>query len=119
IHRLRGPAATIAALSLITTCLTGSSGAASEDAAAYGHGKTWVGGWAAAMGPPGSTGISATGFADRTLRLVVHTGVAGTAVRLRLSNVYGTTPLDIGAAVVALRANGATTVPETRRAVSF
>ncbi|MFE0027264.1 SGNH/GDSL hydrolase family protein [Amycolatopsis sp. NPDC059021] len=119
IRRLRGPAATVALLGLIAAFLTGPPGAADEDvAAAHGRG-TWVGGWAAAMGPPGSTGISATGFADRTLRLVVHTSAGGGTVRIRLSNVYGTTPLDIGSAVVALRANGAATVPGTRRAVSF
>ncbi|GAA4523378.1 SGNH/GDSL hydrolase family protein [Amycolatopsis samaneae] len=120
IHRLRGPAATVVVLGVLAASLTGPPGAAGEDAAAGHHRRdTWVGGWAASMGPPGSAGISATGFADRTLRLVAHTAVAGTAVRIRLSNVYGTVPLDIGTAMVALRADGAATVPETRRTVTF
>ncbi|MFF2922390.1 SGNH/GDSL hydrolase family protein [Streptomyces celluloflavus] len=79
----------------------------------------WVGGWATALTPPGSSGLSATGFADRTVRMVVHLAAGGDRLRLRLSNAYGTRPLDLGAVTVARRSAGAATVPGTRRAVTF
>ncbi|WP_372346540.1 hypothetical protein [Streptomyces sp. KL116D] len=41
-----------------------------------------------------------------TLRQIVHLSVAGRAVRVRLTNEFGSTPLTIGAAHVARRADG-------------
>ncbi|MFG2502911.1 SGNH/GDSL hydrolase family protein [Streptomyces sp. NPDC048441] len=79
----------------------------------------WVGGWATALTPAGTTGPSAEGFSDRTLRQVVRVSAGGDRVRLRVSNAYGTRPLDIGAMSVARRAQGAATVPGTRHQVRF
>ncbi|MFH8982487.1 GDSL-type esterase/lipase family protein [Streptomyces varsoviensis] len=79
----------------------------------------WVGGWGTAMTPPGSSGYSATGFADRTLRMVERLSAGGSAVRLRLSNAYGTSPLDLGAVTVARRAKGAAVEPGSGRVVRF
>lgn len=79
----------------------------------------WVGTWASAMTPPGTTGRSATGFKDQTVRMVIHTSASGDALRLRLSNRYGTRPLDIGAIDVAAPATGASTVPGSHHAVTF
>ncbi|WP_181700546.1 GDSL-type esterase/lipase family protein [Nocardia sp. GTS18] len=45
-------------------------------------------------------------FADETVRHVLHMAGGGTAVRVRLTNRYGATPLRIGAARVALRKAG-------------
>ncbi len=42
-------------------------------------------------------------FNNQTLRQIVHTSIGGSRVRVVLSNVYGTEPLMIGAAHVALR----------------
>lgn len=42
-------------------------------------------------------------FNNQTLRQVVHTSIGGPRVRVVLSNAYGTAPLTIGAAHVALR----------------
>lgn len=44
-------------------------------------------------------------FNNQTLRQIVHTSIGGSIVRVVLSNVYGTAPLTIGAAHVALRTN--------------
>jgi lysophospholipase L1-like esterase len=44
---------------------------------------------------------------NQTLRQVVHTSIGGQRVRVVLSNVFGTTPLEIGAAALALRRDGA------------
>jgi lysophospholipase L1-like esterase len=64
----------------------------------------WVGSWAVAVTPPGTTGLSATGVTDTTLRQVAHLSVGGPELRLRLSNVYGTTPLVVGKVTVTPRA---------------
>jgi lysophospholipase L1-like esterase len=44
-------------------------------------------------------------FNNQTLRQVVHTSIGGPSLRVVLSNVYGTAPLTIGAAHIALREN--------------
>ena len=42
-------------------------------------------------------------FDNQTLRQIVHSSIGGSQVRIVLSNVFGTAPLTIGAAYVALR----------------
>jgi lysophospholipase L1-like esterase len=42
-------------------------------------------------------------FTNQTLRQIVHTSVAGNRARVVLSNAYGTSPLTVGAAALALR----------------
>ncbi|HUX43233.1 MAG TPA: SGNH/GDSL hydrolase family protein [Terracidiphilus sp.] len=61
----------------------------------------WVGTWAAAplSGDPWHTVPTVV---DSTLREVVHTSLAGKELRVRLTNEFGTEPLRIGAASVAL-----------------
>ncbi len=74
----------------------------------------WVGTWAAAQtwrpaspATPAPAGQPATpqsmSFNGRTLRQIVHTSIGGSRVRVTFSNVYGTAPLTIGSASVALR----------------
>jgi lysophospholipase L1-like esterase len=58
-------------------------------------------------------------FRNQTLRLVVHTSVAGTKLRIRVSNTYGDRPLAVGGAHVALRASGADVDPASDRALTF
>jgi lysophospholipase L1-like esterase len=58
-------------------------------------------------------------FLDQTLRQVARVSVGGKHVRVRLSNEYGTHPLSIGAAHLALAGEGATTVPGTDRTLTF
>ncbi|GAU68018.1 putative esterase [Streptomyces sp. NBRC 110611] len=60
----------------------------------------WVGTWsaAAAAAEPGTL----DGYAGMSMRNVVHTSVGGSAVRIRLSNLYGTRPLVVGHASLAL-----------------
>jgi lysophospholipase L1-like esterase len=72
----------------------------------------WVGTWATAdvadPAPKTGTGI-ATGAADVTLRQIVHTSLAGALVRVEFTNAFGTDPLTIGAAHIALAAPGGNT----------
>ncbi|MFE7120191.1 SGNH/GDSL hydrolase family protein [Streptomyces sp. NPDC057654] len=99
------------------------AGAAENTAAHPARSQHWVGGWGTAMTPPGISGYSATGFADRTLRMVERLSAGGSSVRLRLTNAYGTSPLDLGAVTVARRAKdatkGAAVEPGSSREVRF
>jgi len=64
----------------------------------------WVATWGAGMiaTEPGS----APDVSGQTLREIVHTSVGGQQVRVWLSNRFGTEPLHIGAAHIALDADG-------------
>lgn len=71
--------------------------------------ETWMPTWVAApqqaRPAPGRAGAPAAGaFRNQTVRMVVRTTIGGTRVRVQLSNAYGTAPLSIGAAHIALRA---------------
>ncbi|WP_328379806.1 GDSL-type esterase/lipase family protein [Streptomyces sp. NBC_00440] len=83
------------------------------------HPAPWVGAWTTALTPPGSSGQSAEGFTDRTLRMVVHLSAGGDQFRLRFSNAYGERPLDVGPVTVARRAKDAAVVPGTLRRATF
>lgn len=67
----------------------------------------WVGSWAAAMVRPDSTGVTADGFSDATLRQVVRLSAGGDRIRLRLSNVFGAAPLTVARVTVAPALAGA------------
>ena len=58
-------------------------------------------------------------FSNQTLRQIVHTSIGGSRVRIVLSNRYGTAPLAIGAAHVALRDKDAAIQPASGRALTF
>jgi lysophospholipase L1-like esterase len=73
----------------------------------------WRAAWAAAPDSPGPA------LAPQTIRQVVRTSVAGTQVRIRLSNLFGTAPLTIGPAAVARHAGGAAITPGTTQALRF
>ena len=51
---------------------------------------------------------------DRTFRFTVHPTIAGTQERVRFSNFYGTTPVTIGAARLAVSAKGLAAVDPTQ-----
>jgi lysophospholipase L1-like esterase len=45
-------------------------------------------------------------FDNQTLRQIVHTSIGGSSIRVRLSNVYGKNPAEIGAAHIGIRSSG-------------
>lgn len=53
--------------------------------------------------PPGAPPATFMHFTNQTLRQIVHTSIGGSRLRVVLSNRYGTAPLAIGAAHVAIR----------------
>ena len=80
---------------------------------------SWVGTWESAQVQPATSGLSATGFTDQTVRDIVHTSVGGREIRIRISNVFGSSPLVVSDVHVAISASGAGTVPGTTRQVRF
>jgi len=70
----------------------------------------WAGSWSTGLiaSSPLDTGGSLTGFNNESIRMIVHTSLGGNSLRLRLSNEFGTGPITIGHATVALPASSAT-----------
>jgi len=58
-------------------------------------------------------------FTNQTLREVVHTSIGGSKARVVLSNAYGTAPLTIGAATIALHGTDAAIQAATARPLTF
>ncbi|WP_374562097.1 SGNH/GDSL hydrolase family protein [Ideonella sp.] len=73
----------------------------------------WATTWAAAPDLAGPE------LKPQTIRQVLRTSAGGSAVRVRLSNLFGTTPLTIGPVHLALHAAGAAVQPGTDRRLSF
>jgi lysophospholipase L1-like esterase len=78
----------------------------------------WVATWGTAPAEAPASG-QASIFKDQTVRLIVHTSIGGSAVRIRIANTFGALPLRIGEARIALRRDGATIAAGSDRALSF
>jgi len=91
---------------------------AHADKGLWDTGQQWVGTWGTAPAGPPLPAQTQT-FTDQTLRLIVHTSIGGSQVRIRVSNELGSTPLRIGAARIALRQAGAEIVAGTDRVLTF
>jgi lysophospholipase L1-like esterase len=78
----------------------------------------WVGTWGTAPAGPPLAAQTQT-FNDQTLRLIVHSSIGGKSVRIRVANTFGTTPLRIGEAHVALRQGGSSIVAGSDRPLTF
>jgi lysophospholipase L1-like esterase len=59
------------------------------------QGVRWVGTWASAQMLVDGPDLTADDFRDATLRQVVHISSGGSRIRVRLSNAFGTAPLQI------------------------
>lgn len=118
----------LAAVTAVLAALAVSTAVAHGDARPQlrgGKGPVWTGAWGTAMqrsvagsedrGP----NWSRQGFADQSVRQVVRVANGGSALRIRLSNSYGTTPLRITAATVGRSAGDAQVWPGTVRKVTF
>jgi lysophospholipase L1-like esterase len=58
-------------------------------------------------------------FTNQTLRQIVHTSIGGSRVRVVLSNAYGTVPLTVGAAQIALRGTASAVQQGSGRPLTF
>jgi lysophospholipase L1-like esterase len=87
------------------------------------HGN-WVGTWSTGMQPMhaepwmGETWAPG-GFTDQSVRQVVRISAGGTSVRIRLSNVYGETPLRLAGASIGKAESGGSVRPGTLRPLLF
>lgn len=63
--------------------------------------------------------IGARGFNNQTVRMIVRTSIAGQRLRIRLSNAFGSAPVVVGAAHLALRAKDSGIVPGSDRPLTF
>jgi hypothetical protein len=88
------------------------SAALTEDDAAS---TQWTGTWSAS---PESCGAG-TQLGGRTLRQIVHTSIGGSAVRVEVSNVFGTSALAIADVHVAQRASDSSITQGTDHSVTF
>lgn len=79
----------------------------------------WLTTWATSTSTLPSSGEVEASLEDQTLRLIVHSSVGGSSLRLRLSNTHGTQPLVIGEAAVAIHAEGSSIRSGSSASVSF
>jgi lysophospholipase L1-like esterase len=81
----------------------------------------WVSAWSTAVHTPlPFPGLPpAPVFENQTVRMVVRTGIGGQRLRIRFSNAYGSTPLEVGAAHVALTDHGSSIVAGSDHALTF
>jgi lysophospholipase L1-like esterase len=76
--------------------------------------ELWVGTWAAAPAP-----AEAGAFSNQTLRMMPRISLGGQRLRVRVSNAYGSRPLAIGTARIALRDKGPGIVAGSSRPLTF
>jgi len=82
----------------------------------------WVASWATSQMVPANENVAPAGdLTDATLRQIVRITIGGKRLRVRLSNAFGTAPLVISAASVALSADNTTSriVPATLKPLAF
>ncbi|ABA50064.1 lipolytic protein G-D-S-L [Burkholderia pseudomallei] len=84
----------------------------------------WVASWATALQPIPDLAAPpplyrAPDVAGRTVRQIVYPTLAGKAVRIRVSNAYGKTPLAIGEMNIGRSAGGAAVAAGSSTAVTF
>ena len=108
------------ALIVALACVLASA-AASQPA-----GEHWVGTWSTAdvvrppaTGQPQQPQPAAVSINNQTLREIVHVSLGGGRTRVVLSNVFGTEPLPVGAAQVALRDKDSRIIAGSSRPLTF
>jgi lysophospholipase L1-like esterase len=99
-------------LSTLLLAAIGSCGTATAHSAEH-----WVGTWATA--PQAFMPGALETFHNQTVRLIIHTSIAGSKIRIRISNSHGTRALRLGAVRVALARTGPDISSGTDRAVTF
>ncbi len=104
------------AVALFTACV------ATLSASAAAAQTTWTGSWSSAplslRLDPHSDGLP-TRFRQRTLRQTVQISIGGTAARVRLSNLFGTSPVTIQDVRLAMASSDQATIPGTDRPITF
>lgn len=113
----------LAAVTAVAVASVGAWGAPAAGSAAgiSEHRSAWVASWAAS--PVVGTGVNGcpagAGLTDQTVRNTIFLGSGGDRVRVRLTNAFGTQPLRVGRASVAVQSTGAVPVAGTVRGLTF
>jgi lysophospholipase L1-like esterase len=102
----------------VTALAAAGLGGLSSPAQAAGPGG-FVGTWAASPMLDSGSSLANNGLNNQTVRDIVHTSVAGSQVRVRLTNVFGNRSVTFAAASIAVRSSGATLVSGSSRALTF
>ena len=95
-----------------------------------GPAEHWVGTWATAAvvrpparppapGQPALAQQAGININNQTLRQIVHVSIGGSQARVLLTNVFGTAPLAVGAAQIALREKESKIVSGSNRPLTF
>jgi lysophospholipase L1-like esterase len=94
-----------------------------------GSGGHWVATWATAQllvrpllssTTPLPVGAAAPrSFNNQTVRMMVRASIGGRRLRVKISNAFGSVPVTLGAAQIALRSKDSEIVPASGRALSF
>jgi lysophospholipase L1-like esterase len=92
----------------------------------------WVTSWAASVQGPFPSGnasaqpnltlvfpVPAAGARDQSFRLIVRPDIWGASARIRLSNVFGTTPVTFDGIFAGVQMSGSAVLPGTNHAVMF
>jgi lysophospholipase L1-like esterase len=80
----------------------------------------WVGTWASsAQLVDKSSAPPEPGLSNTTLRQIIHVSIGGQRIRVRFSNAFGSTPLAIVSAHIALPNGGSKIKPESDKPLTF
>jgi len=104
------------------SCLALTLCAPAASAGALPRGPNWVGSWAASVQVPEAGNSLAPGeLRDATLRQIVHLSIGGSAVRVHISNAFGTASLHLTSVHIARPASASSPQIDaaTDRALTF
>src|SRR5262245_40863424 len=76
--------------------------------------ERWITAWGSSQQELGTTAVT-----NATVRMIARVTIGGDAVRIRLDNTYGTSPLNIGSAYVGQRVQGAALAAGSNRQILF
>ncbi len=109
----------VAVWSLAAAALSASWGISRADSDE--RARHWVATWTASQQAPEPPiiGANPAQFSNQTIRQILHVSIGGSTVRVRLSNEFGRTPLQVGEVRIAHQLAGASIVPGSDRAVTF
>jgi lysophospholipase L1-like esterase len=111
---LRKSISKLALLFLVTITLSGFELQAQE------HGDSrWVTTWTTSSSTLLESSDEPAAIENQTLRLIVHTSLGGSSLRLRFSNLHGDRPMVIGTASVAIHSEGSSIQSGSSREVLF
>ena len=95
------------------------SGSATPRARIQAVRASWVATWAASPMAASDSERAEQGFDDQTIREIIYVSAGGEALRVHLSNLFGTQPLTIGGASVGVVLDGRALVPASSRRLTF